>query len=447
MRSAKIAGALLLLVLPAAQAQAGLHLGMKLACKRYGEAWNSGNASALWGAATGDFAEVWNRMPDAEFSDLPRGGKGKVLSSSKGRGAGTVTVATSHGVMTFAIVGKGFQWRVADIYRPGDDGSIVSVKNYVDVSLTAREFMVDLKEVGGTAFHDSITDRFRVAFQQLADDDLNRVRNFLPNIRRTDKPRVILDDERATVRVAIPGQTERDTITFHMVHEAGWRVDDYSIDSSAVQIASFRQALPIIASSSAFGEFAENPQGIDPRQFATGELRATLEWARTAQPFPLPAPGVRKQFVVRGAGNAVEIQFADRAIRLMAAADADRRLSKVEVRVGESWADLCGLLAVQRNVRSLTFAGAKSTNAGGNGAVAQLTTAQEPVVVAAATTPAPRPAPIIDPAVIPVAAPAEAASTSSEAPAIDAAQADESSETCNCKRCRKQSRRFSRRGR
>ena len=63
MRIASLLSALALWMALAPPAQAGLHLGMKLACKRYGDAWNSGSQSALWGATTGDFASVWNRMP------------------------------------------------------------------------------------------------------------------------------------------------------------------------------------------------------------------------------------------------------------------------------------------------------------------------------------------------------------------------------------------------
>src|SRR5690606_12634490 len=153
------------------------------------EAWNSGDVRALQGVATRDFYEQWQRMPASSFAKLPRGGSAQVLSTQKGNGSGTVTVSTRGGAMTFLLVGGGFDWRVADIFRAGDDGQRISVKEYLDLSLTASEFMEDLKYKGGSSFHDSISHRFRSSFRELTADDLARIRNFLPEIER-QKPNI-----------------------------------------------------------------------------------------------------------------------------------------------------------------------------------------------------------------------------------------------------------------
>jgi hypothetical protein len=346
---------------------AGLHLGMKLACKRYGDAWNTGDPSALYGAATGEFAAVWSRMPGDDFAKLPRGGRGKVVSSRKGRGSGTVTVATDQGVMTLLLVGRGFHWTVADIYRPGDDGRIVSVKNYVDASLTAREFMQDLKYAGRNDFFDSITPRFQAAFTELSASEFDRVRRFLPDLTNIPKPYVVLDDDRASVRVQIPGQSVSDTITFQLIRREGWRVDDYSVDSRSVQIASFRRSLTAIAAISAFGEFVDDPGSIDPTHFtAPGELRTALLAAQTQKPFPISAPGPRESLATSHDGRVVDVRYPGRCVRLhmVETRVGCGRIDKVEVMLGASWANLATLLNTNQQLRQFSFAAALNQVAG-----------------------------------------------------------------------------------
>ena len=337
---------------------AGPHLGMKLACKRYSEAWNSASKGALHGVTTSEFARIWDRVPAEKFALLPRGGSGKVAGSRKGRGSGSVTVSTSQGMLTFVLVGKGFRWTVADIHKAGDDGRTVSVKNYLDASLTAGEFMEDLKYAGGTSFHDSISPEFRQAFVRLSSDDLERVRRFLPDVNKNVDPYVIMRGDSATVRVQVPGQGPNDYATFSLVRRGGWRVDDYSIDSREVSIASFREALPAIACVAAFGDFVAAPDQEDPCGFTSeGELREELLAARDVRPFPIVTPPVRESFVITDGGCCVEIRYPNKMVRMeLSERDGGRALRKIETFAGDRWVDVAGVLSLGRKVRSASFA-------------------------------------------------------------------------------------------
>lgn len=359
MRACSI-GIIVTLCMQASGAQAGLHLGMKLACKRYGEAWNSGSRGALASVATPDFYHQWCRMPDESFARLPRGGRGKVLSSQKGCGSGGVTVATSSGVVTLALVGHGFHWQVCDIYKSGDDGRTVSLKSYLDATLTAREFLVDLKDVGGSSFDDSISPRMREAFAHLSADEIERVRKFLPDITKAPKPYVSLGTVEAIVQVQIPDGKPGDTLTFRLVEEGGWRVDDFAVDSHRTSIASFREALPIIASVSAFGSFVEDPIHVEPATFTTaGELRDALESTRQESPFPLQAGGVRQRFVIHPDLSTVEITYPNRQVRIGVREESGRRLiESVEIMLGSNWTSVATLLSARKSLR--LFAGAGS---------------------------------------------------------------------------------------
>lgn len=339
--------------LAATPASAGLNLGMKLACKRYGDAWNSGSRSAIMACSTADFAQVWSRVPAEAFATMPRGGSGNVLGTSKGNGTGRVTVSTSQGIMTFVLVGAGFDWTVADIIKPGDDGRPVSLKNYLDASLTIGEFMRDLKYVGGTSFHDSVSWRFQTAFVQLHHDQLESIRRFLPPINQNQRPMLQFDGNGAVARVHPPGGRPGDVITFRLVRDAGWRVDDYAIQSDGVQIASFRQALPVIATLAKFGDFVAKPESCDPKQFTTeGRLREALCFAQTEKPFPLADPGPRQYLRLKDDLSELEIGYASRTVRLsLETANGRCQIDRMSLKAADQWVDIAQTLTLKRDIQ------------------------------------------------------------------------------------------------
>jgi hypothetical protein len=342
----------------ACRAEAGLNLGMKLACKRYGEAWNSGSKAALRGVATPDFVHMFYRMPAEQFARLPRGGGSKVIGSRKGRGWGTVTVATSQGALTFMLRGRGFKWTVTDIHKRGDDGRTVSLKSYLDASLTAREFLVDLKYRGGNSFYDSISHEFRGSFRQLSRTDLNRVRNFLPDINSDVKPYLSMNGRRATMSVRMPNGGPNDRVRFSLVQQNGWKVDDYAIDSDRVTIPSFRNALPVIACVAEFGEFVNDPDRVDPCAFtACGKLRDELVAARSMRPFPIETPKTRDAFVVDQRGRSVQVRYPEKTVRMRIGEEGGKRvICQIQLLAADRWADLGHLLAMKRGLRSMSVA-------------------------------------------------------------------------------------------
>lgn len=345
--------------LPASTALAGIDLGMKLACKKYGEAWNSGVQSALNTVTTTEFAKVWARMPADLYARLPHGGTGKVVSTTKHGTTGLVTVATNQGVMTFVVVGNGFNWLVADIHKPGDDGRQVSLKSYLDASLTAFEFMTGLKETGGSSFHRALTSNFRSAFSQLSASELDRIRAFIPPIRRDIHPYLVLDGDHATMRVHPPGAGANDFAIFQLARDQGWHVDDYAIDTATVKIASFKHSLSLIACVSAFGEFVAHPEQCDPASFTVnGTLRAMLAQARTEKPFPLVLGGARQEFVIAEHQEAVTIRYSDRTVRIrVAPAATGCAIDHIDVLAGDRWADLAHVVGLKRQLRDFSFAG------------------------------------------------------------------------------------------
>lgn len=345
---------LLLFTLPALAAP---HLGMKIAVRDYGDAWNSGSRSALMGSVTSDFGHQWSRMPPELFARLPRGGGGRVLSTSKGNGSGTVTVATSQGIMTFLVVGRGFRWTVADIYKAGDDGQTVSLKNYLDVSLTANEFINNLKYVGGTSFYPQSTEDFRSAFAAIDAQDLVRVRHFMPDTPKGPKPFVTIGGASASVRVDMPERGEGAYAVLYLRMENGWRVDDYVIDGPHAKVASFKKALPTMACLTAFREFVNDPVANDPTGFtAPGSLRQALVDARFDKPFPMTASGAPTLFKIVGDCRSAEIVYPDRTVRFDVVAEGGRgRITSLKAKSGDNWSDVTQMLVARQRLKNLTI--------------------------------------------------------------------------------------------
>jgi hypothetical protein len=343
-----IVSACLMLALPAS---AGPHLGMKLACKHYGDAWNSGSRSALYGQVTGDFAHQFRRMPNDLFADMPRGGGGKVLSHTKGAGSGRVTVATSQGVMTFVLVGSGFNWRVADIYKAGDDGRTVSLKSYLDATMTSREFMRDLKERQGTEFYASLSSSFRSSFRDLDRSELVIIRELVGNSQLIGKPFVSMHGSSATLDVRLSGD-KRARMT--LVREGSWKVDDYSVQSPTMTIASFRRSLQTLVAVQRFREFMQTPSSTDPRLFtAKGNLQDSLVRVHELGFLPMhQKPSPMRHCTIDASGRLVSIDLTDRHCKIqMASTGRELRIAKVDVTMGNRWADLGHLIALNERVR------------------------------------------------------------------------------------------------
>ncbi|MGL4463724.1 MAG: hypothetical protein ACRC1K_16340, partial [Planctomycetia bacterium] len=326
-------------------------------CKRYGDAWQAKNQAELAKAVTPDFAAVWNRMPYQSFVKLPRAGGGSVTTSEKGAGRGAVVMATTNGPMTFELIGDGFDWRVDDIKVPGDDGHVTSLKNYLDVTLTIREMMTDLKKRGGSSFYDSVTASFKCAFERLSREEVDRIRDFLPDLVIKSKPQADFDGTRATVRIELPSAKGPDgIIIFTMVHTDCWRIDDYAIEMPGMHIGSFRKALPIIACITGLSEYAKAPERCDPAAFTCcGSLRESLQLARAMKPFPLTMnPAAREVFSIADDYRSVRVVCGGKEVRMKFKDEGGRAmLASVESRTGDRWADVAHLIKLKSNIEGL----------------------------------------------------------------------------------------------
>ena len=226
--------------------------------------------------------------------------------------------------------------------------------------MTAGEFMKDLKYVGGTSFHDSITPEFAGAFSRLSEQELTRIRGFLPEIEIKNRPYVRMSDDSATVRINIPNAGPEDTITFHMIRDYGWRVDDYSIDSRGAKIASFRGALPVLASVTAFGEFVKDPAAGEPSQFVLpGGLFNELMHAKAVGRMPVSEDEKRQEILISEDLTTVTCRYPSRTVRMhLVETDGRRLIERVETLAGDQWTDVAQLLAMKRQLSSLSFASA-----------------------------------------------------------------------------------------
>lgn len=359
MRSGILLAAMAVAIAQPGSIHAGPHLGMKLACKNYAQVWNSGSQSALQHVTTEDFYKQWARMPREAFAKLPRGGTASILSTTKGSGTGTVTVATRAGIMTFHLVGDGFDWKVADIEKRGDDGTPIRLKHYLDISLTASEFIDDLKYRGGSTFHESLSRRFLGEFRRLTPAELERIRAFLPEVEK-QKPTISFQQNRATMEVRLPGGGSGDRIVFSFINEQGWKVDDYRVDMEAIQIASFRDALPVLACMTAFSEFTKSPTSCNPQEFTCeGPLREALQYAQKMNPCPIAASGTRERFEISPDLKTVCVCQGGKTVQLSLKRSGDRMLiEEMELQTGGRWMDVAQLLNLQQRVNRMGIASA-----------------------------------------------------------------------------------------
>lgn len=342
----------------------GLHLGMKLACKHYGDAWNSGSKGALYGVSTSDFAYQWGRMPDDLFASMPRGGGGGVAGSFKNRGGGygEVSVSTSQGPMTFILVGHGFNWRVADIQKTGDGGQWVSVKNYLDASLSAREFMTAFHSETDESFRNVASSGFNGVFNATEAGDLKRVRRVLPPPALDVKPYLIFNGNTADITVHPPNGAPGDRVAIRLIHEGSWKVNDFEVDTARMRIASFQKAIPALACVTALGAFVNDPQSVDPTSFtANGELRDALVYARSQKPFPMQSGEKWKRLEVADDGATVFAHYPGRMVRMSIGSTGGPVLTRLEMAAQQGkWSDVAQALAIQKKVKEFSLASALS---------------------------------------------------------------------------------------
>ncbi|MFO0945008.1 MAG: hypothetical protein U1D30_03540 [Planctomycetota bacterium] len=346
---------------PAALALAGPHLGMKLACKEYGDAWRSGSLSRLSAAVTSDFAVAWQRIPPETFASLPRTGGGEVLGTNKFRGSGLVTVQTNEGVVEFVVVGGGFDWKVADIRRPDRRGKIVSVKETLLASSAARNFIVRFSDLDDTnGYRLGMSRRLAAVAAAIPIDSMTRVRRCLPKGSSRNLPDVWFHSHGVTVTVPLTRNDASQSIAFHLVKEevGEWKVDDVTFATPSLSVRSLRTSLPALAVVADFGALAkrENAPPVE-RIVAEGDLRDEFRWL-ASQDRPMPGPRTGPPHRVEAKGNqAVHLYFPDREVRFHVTNGVPTAISRVEVIRDGNVDDLASLLAKSRQVEQIAGEG------------------------------------------------------------------------------------------
>lgn len=333
---------------------AGPHLGMKMACRDYANAWNSGSRRALLNVVTGRFARAWARLPEKEFAEIPRrAGGGSVLASRKGRGIGWVTVATAEGPVTFVVVGRGFRWTVDDILRPDSQGNTVSVADSLHATGTVRDFVQTFSsEEEEATYRALMSAAFQQSFDRLSENGRNWVRRWLRPQGSRGQPQLVLRGDRASIVVAPEKGQPDDKVHFELVRQAGeWKVDDVRFDTARHKIDSYRDQLPLVAAVAGFREFTKNPGGVAPDEFASGPLHEELASIHRGEA-SLPdskVGGFLQVEMVKGSGQAV-VRFENAALVLRESKKAPGRIDAATIAYEDGQKDLASVLAVNRKL-------------------------------------------------------------------------------------------------
>jgi hypothetical protein len=331
---------------------------MKLACKKYGDAWTAGDRHALMECVTDDFASVWSRMPPALFASLPKssGGDSEVIDSQKSPGGALVRVRTADGVVTFQLVGQGFQWRVSDVLTKNENEEIVSLKQSLDASLAAREFLEGLNNPLSSAWNQCLSHSMHASMAAIPPADWQRIRKYLPSIPEPSpsrRPNVRFFGPIATIQTHVASASGHSTVKVSLVREAGWRVDDLEIVSAGLNIPSFRNGAACLACVATLGEFFQRPNIMEPKTFvAPGKLRDELVRAHRGEIKPPKLGDEQPKHVRISDGAHVYLQYPNRWVLVSTQTVSGRRqIADVQLHEGGSWKSAADLLALHRNLR------------------------------------------------------------------------------------------------
>jgi hypothetical protein len=342
-------------------ADAGLHLGMKLACKRYGDAWAAGDRAALQAAVTEDFAAVWQRIPESMFAKLPKSDSADsaVLASQKSPTGATVSVQTQDGVIVFHLQGTGFQWRVADLEVSNLHGEAVSLKQSLEASLTSRDFLIGLADPAGKSWNGCLSRSMQQAINALSPEEWRHIQAYLPKLSEpamAKKPMVRFFDRLAVLNVTMPGGDSSVQVT--LVNEGAWKVDDLELSGRSLRIPSFRKGMPAMAAVAKLGRFMKDPKSIDPSSFIGDQkLLEELAFLRTGK-VDAGGLGSQKMEHLRIAHDVlVYVKYPNRWIAVTTKPAGGRAMvSNLQLHDGGAWRNAADLLALQRKVKTSPLA-------------------------------------------------------------------------------------------
>lgn len=345
------------LALGAAHAHGGLHLGAKLACKKYGDAYSIRDRAALRQAVTPDFAAVWDQVPDDIFQRLPKADAtgNAVLSSSKSQREARVEVATTAGTITFVVVGAGFQWKVDDLLTPGDDGQPTSLKNRLLLCITAKQFLSVLQKGDWSKPHPTVAPDFHTVLAKLPFADRDRVRRYLPSLPKISAiPKVSIGIDGALMTVSLPTQHGNATVYLTFQRRATWQVRDVSVKTPTLDLPSLARSMPALVAVATMGDFFKQPRSLDPRAWTLpGKLQDELVRAFEGKcELGKSMAGKPQQIIVFPDGKRVQVRMNDKWViaDMMPTPAGPARVASLMLHDGNQWRDTADLLALQRKV-------------------------------------------------------------------------------------------------
>lgn len=345
------------LALGAAHAHGGLHLGAKLACKKYGDAYAARDRQALRQAVTPEFGAVWDQVPDEIFQRLPRADAtgNAVLSSSKVQGEARVEIATTAGPITFITTGSGFQWKVDDLLTPGDDGRPTSLKNRLLLCVMAKQFLTVLQRGDWSIAQPTVAPEFHAILARLPTPDRERVRRYLPTLPKiTAIPRLSIGTDAALMTVSAPTQHGNATVHLTFQRRGGWQVRDVSVKTPTLDLPSLARSMPALVAITTLGDFFKQPRSLDPRGWTMpGKLQEELVRAFEGKAeLGKSMAGRPQQIVVFPDGKRVQVRINDKWVLadMTQLPVGPARVASLMMHDGKQWRDAAQLMSLQRRV-------------------------------------------------------------------------------------------------
>lgn len=310
------------------------HLGMKLACKRYGDAFNRGDKSALISLTTPELGRQWERVPEQTFMRLPRlQGEPRIVRSYKTGTMGQVVIATVDGPVTFTLVGSGFDWKIANMTTVNPIGQEISLLDSLDITMTVREFVQALNGRTERNLEDCVTTRTALVFSELTPHQRQAVQNIVPDADPACRPTIQVWEGLAKMIVPLPGNIagRRHAITFSLFRQQSWRIDDFSIYSETYDIPSFVSAVPLLSNVVAFGSFVNDPASVSPDLFTVvGSLQKELVQIHQRGRYPFKRNTSDRRVTFERSGTSCRVDWKDGETVTIVSAQRSKEYGRIQ---------------------------------------------------------------------------------------------------------------------
>ncbi|MBX9653546.1 hypothetical protein K2Y11_07995 [bacterium] len=340
------------------------HLGMKLACKRYGEAWQSNSQEQVAAACATELARQIRRMKPEEFAMLQRemaNQTPEVVQSGKGYGAGIVSVQTRSGLVHLHVSGSGFNWTVTDVISPDHAGVYASLKDNLDVACTAREFFENVADTSQPLVPDRMSAGLWRSFTLVSGEELARGRSILGTPIDKEGADSFVRGNRAEVVVR---QSGSHSVRFKLARAGGrWIVDDVAFDTEQLSLTSLQKSFDSFCAVISLGNHVRQPlHHADLNFVVNAELRSELAQLTESPELGRESSDPQVGHILRISDDGLKAQCIEpkrqSEITLVAVGEKNRHLiSEVIVNDDRGSQPLAKLLATRRQWVTVTDVG------------------------------------------------------------------------------------------